>query len=351
MTEIRPLERSDLPTVASLLAARLPSWKGGESFLAATLIDQRWADPELPSLVAVDGDGTLLGFIGAQVRQMRVDDRALRGVCCSHLVVADDPRVGPAGALLLRRLLSGEQDLTWTDTATDDVAYMWRTFGGEIDHARSFDWMLVLRPVRWAREVLTSRVRRRVPVRRLAPARAVPLHAAGRRLASHSFPSVPADIRGEDATAAAIAESFDDLTRDLRLCVEYDDVALGQLFALIESTAGFPVRRLVRRGETAIGWYVYLPRPGGASRVLHVCGRVPEIEAVFGELARDARERGSSVLIGRNEPHLRTALSRRSAVLGFARCPLIHSRELQVKALLATGASLLTDLDGEWFAA
>ncbi len=336
--------------MASLMAARLPTWTQDESFLAETLIDQRWTADELPSLVAVDADGTILGFIGAQVRRMRLDDRILQGVCCSHLVVVDDRRAGPAGALLLRRMLSGKQDLTWTDTATDGVAHMWRTFGGHLDNTRSFDWMLVLRPVRWAREVLTKRVRRRVPVRELAPARAVPLHALGPRLAPHSLPSLPADVRGEDTTAASIVESFDDLTHDLRLYVDYDEPSLDQLFALIASAAEPPVRRLVRRGEAAIGWYAYLPRPGGASRVLHLCGRDSEMESVFGELVHDARERGSAILAGRCEPHLRTPLSVRSAVLGFARCPLIHSRELEVSALLATDASLLTALDGEWFA-
>jgi predicted N-acetyltransferase YhbS len=350
MTEIRPLERSDLPAVASLLDARLPAWTQDESFLAETLIDQRWANAELPSLVAVGGDGAIVGFIGAQARRIRVDGRKLRAVCCSHLVVADDPSVGPTGALLLRRMLSGKQELTWTDTATEGVARMWRTFGGHIDYTRDFDWMLVLRSVRWAREMLTTRVRRRVPVRQLAPARAIPLHAVGPRVVPHSFPSLPADVRGEDATAAAIAENFDDLTRDLRLCVEYDEASLDQLFSLIESAVGPPVHRVVRRGEVAIGWYAYVSRPGGASRVLHVCGRDSEIEAVFGELVHNARKRGTAVLTGRCEPHLRTPLIRRSAVLGFARCPMIHSRELEITALLGTGSSLLTDLDGEWLA-
>jgi hypothetical protein len=84
--------------------------------------------------------------------------------------------------------------------------------------------------------------------------------------------------------------------------------------------------------------------------VLHLCGREAEMEAVIGELVNDARGRGSAVLTGRFEPHLRTPLSRRSAVLGIARCPLIHSSELDVSALLATDSSLLTSLDGEWFA-
>ena len=92
------------------------------------------------------------------------------------------------------------------------------------------------------------------------------------------YRACPADVRGEDTTAASIAESFDDLTRDLRLYVDYDEPSLDQLFALIASAAEPPVRRLVRRGEAAIGWYAYLPRPGGASRVLHLCGRDSEME-------------------------------------------------------------------------
>jgi hypothetical protein len=349
MAKIRPLGRSDLPAVASLMARRLPGWTQDESFLAATLIDQRWAVAELPSLVSVDDDGGIVGFIGAQVRRVRLDDRALRGVCCSHLVVVDDPRAGPAGALLLRRMLSGEQDLTWTDTATDGVAHMWRTFGGHVDQARSLDWMLVLRPVRWARELLTTRLRRQA-LRELAPARALPFHASGPRFAPRTFPDPPPGVRGDDVTAHAIMENLDDLARDLRLRVDYDEAYLDRLFTQIEATAGPLVCRLVRRRDVAIGWYAYLCRRGGASRVLHVCGRETEMDAVVGELVDDARRRGSAVLTGRFEPQLRTPLSRRSAVLGLARCPLIHSREIEVRALLATDSSLLTSLDGEWFA-
>ncbi len=350
MTTIRPLGRSDLPAVASLMARRLPDWTQDESFLAATLIDQRWDAAELPSLVSVDDDGAIVGFIGAQVRRVRLGDRVLRGVCCSHLVVVDDPRAGPAGALLLRRMLSGEQDLTWTDTATDGVAQMWRTFGGYVDQARALDWMLVLRPVRWAREVLRTRMRRGPSLRELAPARALPFHASGPGLAPRAFPDLPTGVHGQDATPRAIAENLDDLTRDLRLHVDYDEAHLDRLFAQVDAAAGPLVRRLVRRGDVAIGWYAYLCRRGGASRVLHICGRAAEMEAVVGELVNDARRRGSAVLAGRFEPHLRTPLSHGSAVLGIARCPLIHSREIDVRALLATDSSLLTSLDGEWFA-
>jgi len=54
------------------------------------------------------------------------------------------------------------------------------------------------------------------------------------------------------------------------------------------------------------------------------------------------------VLCGRVEPNLDRPLRARFAVLGFARRPLIHAREPELAAALAT-SSLLTQLSGEWW--
>jgi hypothetical protein len=348
MTDIRAFERADVPGVLALLEARLPWWTHDESFLEQTLIDSPWADPDLPSLVAVDDEGGILGFIGSQVRRLKVDDRELRGICCAHLTVSSDPRAGPAGALLLRRLLSGEQDLTWTDSPTEGVVRMWRAFGGHLDHPRSCDWMLVLRPFRWARGVLTARTRH-VPVREVVPVAALPAQASGGRFVPRAFPALPAEVRGEDASAGAIVEHLPAMTRGVRLRVDYDEPYLGRLFARIEASMGPLIHRLVRRNGSPVGWYAYVSRPGGASRVLCVCAPEAEAEAVVGELAEHAREQGSAALAGRLEPHLEGPLRRRLAVIGFARQPVIQVHDPEVHVLLATSGALLTHLDGEWY--
>ena len=56
----------------------------------STLLDSPWADPELPSLVAIDGN-EIVGMIGSNVRRMRFDDRPVRMVCSAHLL--SHPRV------------------------------------------------------------------------------------------------------------------------------------------------------------------------------------------------------------------------------------------------------------------
>jgi hypothetical protein len=278
----------------------------------------------------------------------------LRAVCASHLVVSDDQRAGVQGALLLRRLLSGPQDLTFTDSATDRVLQMWERFGGHLDHARCYDFMIVLRPVRWLGAVARASARRRVVGSGLAPVGALPIQAAGPRLlrlASHDlpWPDPSPDVEGRPASAATLVEHLPTITPEVRLRVDYDQEYLGFQLALIERSAGSLVCRIVTRSDTPIGCYAYVPQRAGTARLLFLASSAADADAVLGELVEHARGAGASVLAGRAEPHLHEPLRRRLAVFGAAGRAMIHAREPEISALLATSSSLLTHLDGEWW--
>lgn len=352
-TTIRALERADLPGVAELLRRHMHgTFALHEDFLAATLLDHPWTDPEIPSLVAVedqDGGGPVAGFIGAHVRRMRLDGRALRGVCCAHLVVAPGSRPGATGMLLLKRLLSGPQDLSWSDTANDVVARMWRLLGGYGDHGRACDWMLVLRPGRWVGSALWSLVRRRGVRRDVVPVGALPLHAAGSRLVARAFPRREPGVAGKLASVEEITEHAPMLAERGWVRVAHDAAYLEHVFALVERTTGPLVRRLVRRAGRPIGWYAYVDRGEASSRVLHLAARDAHLDAVVGELVDHARQRGRAVLSGRFEAHLEEPLRRRLAVLGLARRPMMHARDDGIAATLGAGSALITQLDGEWY--
>ena len=338
-----------MAAVAGLMRANIRGWTHDEGFLRGTLIEYPWADPALSSLVATSPDGEILGFVGAQVREMALDGAPVRGVCVSHLVVVPDGRAGAAGALLLGRLLSGAQDVSWSDSANEVVARMWRTFGGHLDHARLLDWMLVLRPGRWFGGVLAKGVRGRSLGRSDVPVGALPLHAAGPRLAPRAFPVPDPDIRGEDAGAAAIVEHLPEMMRGVELRVDYGESHLEHLFAQVEAASGPLVHRLVRRRDRPIGWYAYLRPKAGVSRVLHVAVAQRHADAVVAELVEHAKASGSTALTGRMEPHLESPLRSRLAVLGFARRPMIHTHRPEIRLALASSASLLTQLESEWY--
>ncbi|MDP9276866.1 MAG: hypothetical protein M3O76_01485 [Actinomycetota bacterium] len=350
MTEIRSLEREDLPAVAALLRANLPGWSGDEHFLAVQTIDHPWADEAFSSLVAVDEAKNVIGFIGAQVRRMRLDGAAVRGVCCTQLAVDHDSRNTAAGAFLLKRMISGAQELTWSDGATDPVVRMWGAFGGHAEHSRACDWMLVLRPARWVGGALGALARRRSVRRNLGPVAALPFQAAGSWIVPSPHPDPPGDVVSEEATTAALVESLPAITSGIRFWVDHDEAHLDHMFRELEQFYERPlVRRLVRHRRRPIGWYAYMHLKGAVAHVLHLAANERQADAVLGELVAHARDTGTAVLAGRAEPHLAGPLSRRFAVLGFARHPVMHATDPKLGAVLATGSSLLTRLDGEPF--
>src|SRR5512133_238608 len=341
MAEIRPLQQSDLPAVSALLGANLPAWAAAEhvpSFLHATLIDDPWSDPELPSLVSVDEKGEPIGFIGAQSRRFSFGDRSLRAVCASHLAVAPEKRGGAVGALLLRRLLTAGQDFTYSDTANDEMARMCVTFGGQLDQTRTCDWMIVLRPLRWLGS-LSGAVLRRREVGPEVPVGALPFKAlmpGGRR---RSFPLPQPDVRGERAAAAQIAEKLPEIAAGIELRTDYDAGFLEHLFAQMQPLFGAVEHRLVRRGDRAIGWYAYVSQAGAAIRLLHLLAHAREGEPVLAELVSHARERGAAVIGGRMEPHLVATLQPWMPVLGFSRRPWVHAHDPKIPATLFSSRS------------
>ncbi len=345
MGSIRALERADLPAVIALLRANLPGSPLDLEGLAAALEDP-WHDDEIPSLVAIEG-GEVVGFIRSQVRPMSFDGQPIRGVCLSDLVVSPGHRRGAPGAMLLGRCLKGPQELSWSDSATDLVVRAWRTFGGHVDHARSASFMLVLRPWRWIGKIVAARAQGRAVRRSMMPVGAFPAHAVGPRLTGREPPGPEPGFTGADADAAAIAEALPAISKRLRVAVDWDESHLTGTFRQIEAVGGEVVARIVRRGDAPVGWYSYLRREGGVSRLLHLAADERVAGAVFADLVHDASAADSAVLTGRAEPHLEQPLRERLAAVGFAWRPVIRARNPELAAAMATGSALLSRLDGE----
>lgn len=346
MPEIRPLEKSDLTAVVRLLRERIERWPGDETFLRRTVLEHPWSDPELPSLVALGDDGRLAGFVGSQARRLRFKGEPIRGVVCSHLVVAPD--AGAAGALLLTRLLRGSQSLTWSDSANEPVVRMWRAFGGRLDHARACDWMLVLNPVRWIGSSVRTALRQRSIGRDVLPVGALPVHALAPRRGRFRPPEKDPRVRGRPVTPDEIVSLFPDYAAKWQLAVDHDPAHLAHVLALI-GVGDDVTCRAVSFGDRLIGWYAYIARGTGAWRVLHVAATEKLVEPVFAELVEHARRTGCPVLAGRAEPHLDLPVSARLAAIGYARQPVIHARDPELLAAAGSSASLLTQLDSEWF--
>ena len=235
MADIRPFQRADLPAVLALLQRHMRGWKVDARLFSGPCLDHPWFDNELPSLVAVAPGNEIVGFTGVQVRRMRMDGRTILGVHSGHGVVKPESRAGGVGALLIGRALSGPQEITWSDGTADVVAAVFRTFGGQIDHVRTCDWLLVLRTTRWLRSLIAAATRSHRVSRREIPVPALPFQAAGHRIFPSAFPEPAVGVIGEDATAATIVEHLPALNKRRRLWVDYDEEYLDHLFDLVRS--------------------------------------------------------------------------------------------------------------------
>lgn len=320
-----------------------PPAEGVEAFLADVALDQPWADPELPSLVGLGDDGRVVGFMASHARRLRVGDRTIRAACCSHLVV--DPSAPPSalGARLLARFMSGPQELSYSDTAIDVVARLWRAAGGRVDHTRSLVWTRTLRPKAWAGRLVAGSLGRRSLALGLAPLRPLPLSLRGtgeeERLTARSL--VPHDLVALGDTVAGW----------LPVRTAWDEPYATWLVAAVERRvgAGRLIARLVQRGETPVGWYVYAKGSAGQGLVLQVAARKREVDAVTGELFAAARDDGTVLLTGRLEPHLLEPLRARGCAVGFGNRSVVHSHDDRLLGEIATSGALLSRLDGEWW--
>lgn len=358
LAEIRPFERADLMDAAALFEVGMrPGLDGVAPTVAGiferTLLESPWADPELPSLVAVDEHGRIVGFLAAEVRRLRFGGEPVRAVSSQHFVVHPAARRLAVGAVLLDRLLGGPQDVTFTDTGSEPVRQMWERLGGQSLHLKSIHWIRVLRPWQVAAGVAGDRFRPRFQAA-LQPL-AEKLDAATTAAAARYLkPSVSTDETADPLTAQTLLEVLPAVTERMKLYPDYDERFLDWLFAELsrDQRRGRVVANLVKtRSGRPLGWYVYYLRPGWRSEVMQVAASPRNAARVLDHLLQDAYANGSAAVRGRLEPLLFEAVARRRCLLwghneGGA---LVHSRDPELICAMHSDQSLVSRLDAEWW--
>ncbi len=352
--EIRPLDRDRLGEVAALLLMkRQPSQAQLEYFtsvLANYFFDHPHADAEIPSLIAVDADGKLVGFIGSSVRRFEFNGSPVRMSSCGPLIIDPHaPTIG-VGLFLLQRYLAGRQDFTISDSATDTVLEMWTKLGGKRADVVRERWTVVLRPLTFANDHFLRG--------RGAGSRANGAVVLGDRavapVARLLLPKRP-KLVAESLSPEALRDGIAGLPADFALRPSYGvDLLAWQFEAMAAAGKGEVRSALFRNASGAIsGWYVYLLNRGGISHVWQLAGEASELPSVFAHLLHDAYDNGGAVVDGRVEPHLREVVAHRSVKLRPSSShPLRHTNRADLEDVLFGEAAFLSRSDGEsWMGA
>jgi hypothetical protein len=352
---IRPLERDDIPQVASLYEAVSRSGAGTPpqglaSYFERTLLDHPWADAEIPSLVYLDGQGRVKGFIGSHVRRLRLEGKPVRMACSGQLMSDPTVRNRAVGALLLRRFFAGPQDLTMTDGATEATRRLWKGLGGNVGHLGSITWVRLF-DWRSAGEQALERFGMAAWRPVVRPALSA-VQAVGNRIPAISLRVEHPPTRTEDLTPRMLLEQLPSVSQHRPLRPDYDEPFLAWLFhemAQVRSR-GEVVKRLIRdREDRVLGWYVAYLQPRGLSQVMQIAAKERDAPAVLDHLFHDAQRAGVGVLAGQFEPFLFEALWQRwrRCFLHLSGNFLVHSRDPEVLNPILTGQAMITRMDGE----
>lgn len=353
MNAIRPFVADDLPAVCSLYERMARSGTTRhpavlEHYFERTFLDHPWVDEALPSFVHEHPAKGIVGFLGSHARRVRLDGQPLRLVYSGPLVAAPDSP--GSGALLTRRLLSGPQELTLSDGATEYMQRMWTGLGGNTDFVSSISWTKVLRPAATA-SFLTDRFGRRGlsrTLRAVGPAVDGVSRSLLRRV-PNGLPGRP-DITAETLTPDQLLEQVDVARQRMRLRLHlgYDHEFLKWLFDLLETAASTPVLHLLRdRTGEPLGWYVYDLGVGGVAHVLQVVAPSGRMSDVLDHLFWHADTQGASAAVGRLEPALCGVLRKhRCLLVETGLYSLIHTADAALLGLLGTPRALHTTLDG-----
>lgn len=366
MIAVRQLELGDLPEAAALFARVWPLRRGVpelevERFLSSTLFDHPAFDPELPSLVATEGD-EIVGMIGAMTRRMVFDGEPIRMVCSAHLCA--DPRVRGRGigARLLKTLLGGPQDLTITNSATDEVRRMWEAFGGATVQLGAFTFVRAFRPWSLVLDLLAGGGRP-------AAASLAPRVAAGgldrvtRAVVGSRLTVVRPPTSVEALHPDTVAEHIDAFARDTRLYPGYDTEyttwlldelrhmdALGPLLQAGVSRGGLLCECVRAQDGRVVGWYICHLRPRGVCRVAQLVATPRATQSVLDQLLHRAERQGAAAVYGRVEPHLVTSIAGSPTIVApSGGLLLVHSARPELTTSVLAGDALLTRMEGEWW--
>jgi hypothetical protein len=355
--EVRPCLRQDLPAVVELLlsggkAAPGVSTEQIRAYCEAVYFESPWAGHDIPSLVTVGADGRLEGFVGVIPRAMRIGDEPLTAAVPGNFVVrpGEDGKVNAFAALaMLKRLFSGVQDLTFTDTANEASRRLWEASGAVNPSTYSLDWFRPIKPASAVLRMMETARGMPLPMSGLVMAGAgladlggAPLLARMARGKTTAFTTAPLDetallelLNGKDRHSMAGRWSADDLA--------------WVLDGLRAKGVGRTLRQalvLDDQGARA-GAYLYILARNGVAQVLAAPAKEGKFDLVLQAAVTDAAGQGASVLTGQVQPRQAAAYKGQRCFLMCNQWTLVHSRRPEVIDAFHRGQVRLTALDGE----
>jgi len=282
---------------------------------------------------------------------MLIREKPILAAVSSQFIVDPSRRSTMAGLQLLKTFLSGPQELSIADEASEYSRKLWNGFGGSTAFLQSIYWARIFRPAQFLisrlgkRRGATTMSRAAGPICRIADAIAA-------AVPGNPFTTGPPVEHIEEPTPEMLLACMSEVSRKWTLRPAYERRSLVRLLATLEQRKEQgPLRKgIVRNTRNGIaGWYIYHAKQGGLGEVLQIGAEESSHGRVLNHLFFDAWHHGVAALSGRLEPEFMDELRKRHCLLhhrGY--WTLVHSRNPDALQAIRCGDAFLTRLEGEW---
>jgi hypothetical protein len=310
-----------------------------------------WRDDKINSLV-YERDGIISGFLGAIPFPMSVNGKAVRAAISGNYMIDPEHPNPLAGVKILKTLLSGPQDVTYSDTATATARRIWNGLGSSTIEMFSMQWLKVLRPLQFAL-VMGARNTFLFPFVSLIRPLTRVVDSSLSAISRSPFHIKETTLDAEDLSLDAFLNAIEQFSAHEILKPAYTKETLSWLLKKAEEKREFGRLKkivLVNKLGNIQGWYLYYPNAGKLGHVLQLGANRHTVDAVLSHLFADACDEGSTALAGRIEPKFIQEFSSHQCLFMHRNSSLVvHSKNTEIVNALYCGEAFFTRLEGEWW--
>jgi hypothetical protein len=326
----------------------VPDLEGLRKYYHDIFFRSPWRDDKFPSFVFRDDRGMVAGFIGVVPREMRFRGELLKVAVPHRLMVNPDSGCPLAAAQLVRRFLSGPQDLSFSDGANDMGRKFWEGMGGSTTLIYSMNWIRPLRPCSYVLHVLAKQKGRRLFTAVLDPvARLVDSLGAAALVRPTLLPSGHTTIEADDDLLLDCVSKF---SKPYMLCPEYnrDDWKWLMNFMRSNTNRGsFRAFAVYKGAKELVGAYIYYLRANRIIEVMLLLAREDSRGHVLQHILSEAVRENAVCLWGRMEPRFIDCLGDNKCLFKRGSWALVHTKRPDLIDVINRGEAFLSSLEGE----
>jgi len=356
MGEIRPFTEEFSSDAADLYLRSMRGQPGRHSealrkYFGHIFLCNPWVAPDITPLVYLD-KGKLVGFLCVIPRTMEFRGRLIRVAVTSQLMVDSAVHRGIPGLELLRHVLKGPQDMSYTDGAADVVGTIWTAAGGHIARLYCLNWSRVLRPLETGRGLLDRGGGSWRVLKGISGLATMPGDFVLSKLPLGLFRPPSSSCATRPVSARELLACIQEIGWREPLKPVYETTSfIWMMSEAAQAHTQGDLRMVTVQDPKGVicGWFAYWAKRGGAAYVLQIgVRRRDQFDLTLLALLRDAWDAGCAVVKGQAIPQFLTHLTRQHCLFRQPdACVLVHSRDSDLVNVVRTGEAAISRLDGE----